>query len=136
MYVYGQSYIQELSQVLFGLCEALKCCNPSCVIRRDKMLWINLVGKYGMVSGVKTLKGLCDKIMTFPFLIAVEKNWWEKEFVHSRTTAEISNPAPGATALKISAPPQSNTPEPPNQGNLIITDRCDRVGLVWKSAGR
>lgn len=51
MYVYGQSYIQELSQVRLGLCEALKCCNPSWVIRGDKMLWINLVRKYGMVCG-------------------------------------------------------------------------------------
>ncbi len=43
------------------------------------------------------------------------------------TTAEISNPAPGATALKISAPPQSNTTEPPNQGGSELLDNCRQM---------
>ncbi len=38
------------------------------------MPWINLVRKHGMVCCVKTLKGLCGKIMTFTFLVAIEKN--------------------------------------------------------------
>ncbi len=37
------------------------------------MPWINLVRKHGMVCCVKTLKGLCGKIMTFTFLVAIEK---------------------------------------------------------------
>ncbi len=44
------------------------------------------------------------------------------------TTAEISNPAPGATALKISAPPQSNTTEPPNH-EILQYGSSPKAGL-------
>ncbi len=57
---------------------------------------------------------------------------------HSRTG--VSNPAPGELpSWRFQLQPQSNTPEPANQGvqgYLIITDRCVAAGLELKSAGR
>ncbi len=51
----------------------------------------------------------------------------------------VSNPAPGELpSYRFQLQPQSNTPEPANQGvqgYLIITDRCVGAGLELKSAG-
>ncbi len=52
----------------------------------------------------------------------------------------VSNPAPGELpSWKCQVQPQSNTPEPANQGvqgYLITTYRCVAAGLELKSAGR
>ncbi len=51
----------------------------------------------------------------------------------------VSNPAPGELlSYRFQLQPQSNTPEPANQGlqgYLLISDRCVGAGLELKSAG-
>ncbi len=53
--------------------------------------------------------------------------------------AGVSNPAPGELpSYRFQLQPQSNTPEPANQGlqgYLLISDRCVGAGLELKSAG-
>ncbi len=53
--------------------------------------------------------------------------------------AGVSNPAPGELlSYRFKLQPQSNTPEPANQGlqgYLLILDRCVGAGLELKSAG-
>ncbi len=81
------------------------------------------------------------KILFWDFFLRVSKSTFSLSptSLSVLSTPGVSNPAPGELlSNKFQLQPQSNTPEPANQGfkgYLLISDRSVGAGLELKSAG-